>query len=56
MKELVEKIIETMDYFKTESGKRLKGNTTAGRRARKATLELEKLMKEYRKESMKEDE
>jgi hypothetical protein len=29
-----------------------KGNKTAGTRARVASLELEKLMKEYRKESL----
>lgn len=30
-----------------------KGNKAAGVRARKASLELEKLMKQYRKESVK---
>ena len=52
MGELVEKIIEQMDIFREESGKRMRGNQSAGVRARKATLTLEKLFKEYRKVSL----
>ena len=44
MKELIEKIQQAYDAEK--------GNKAAGTRARKASLEVEKLMKEFRKESM----
>lgn len=44
MKELIEKIATE---FETE-----KGNKAAGTRARKASLEIEKLLKEFRKTSL----
>ena len=53
MKELIEKIQQTYDAFSTEAALQVeKGNKAAGTRARKASLEVEKLMKEFRKESM----
>lgn len=39
------------DFF-TEMTKGLNGNKAAAARARKASLELEKLLKQYRKESI----
>ena len=54
MKELVERINSLAEQFAQESAKNLGGNKAAGARARKATLELEKLMKEYRKKSVEE--
>lgn len=39
--------------FYTEMTKGLNGNKAAAARARKASLELEKLLKEYRKASIK---
>ena len=54
MKELVEKIYSLMDGFKKDSELFVvKSNKTAGKRARKASLELAKLMKEFRQESVK---
>lgn len=54
MKELIEKINERMDSFKKDSEAFLtKGNKAAGTRARKASLEIEKLGKEFRKRSVK---
>lgn len=50
MKELVEKIVATADALKADITK--EGNKAAAARARKATLELEKLGKEYRKASI----
>ena len=53
MKELIEKIQQTYDAFSTEAALHVeKGNKAAGTRARKASLEVEKLMKEFRKESL----
>ena len=53
MKVLVEQIQAAIEVFATNSTQQLeKGNKTAGIRARKSTLELEKLMKEFRKVSM----
>ena len=53
MKDLIEKINAEFEAFTTESTslteKRVKA---AGSRARKATLELEKLLKEFRKVSI----
>lgn len=51
MKELVEKIVATCDALKEDLGKDTKA---AAARARKATLELEKLGKEFRKASVAE--
>jgi hypothetical protein len=53
MKELVEKIQEKYAAFATDAALQVeKGNKAAGTRARKASLELEKLMKEFRKASL----
>lgn len=53
MKELIEKIQNAYSAFTTEAALQVeKGNKAAGTRARKASLEVEKLMKEFRKESL----
>lgn len=53
MKELIEKIQSVYATFTTEATLQVeKGNKAAGTRARKASLEVEKLMKEFRKESL----
>ena len=53
MKELVEKIQEKYAAVATDAALQVeKGNKAAGTRARKASLELEKLMKEFRKASL----
>lgn len=55
MKELFEKINAEIENFKTESDSLIeKGVKAAGARARKSTLELEKLLKEFRKVSVEE--
>lgn len=54
MKELVTKINAGIETFQKESEANLGGTKAAGARARKATLELEKLFKEYRKVSIEE--
>ena len=55
MKELIEKINAEFETFTTESTSLAeKGVKAAGARARKATLELEKLLKEFRKVSIEE--
>lgn len=55
MKELIEQINAEFENFKADAGAQLeKGNKAAGTRARKATLELTKLMKEFRKVSLDE--
>ena len=49
MKELVSKIQEVYATFSTDAALQIeKGNKAAGTRARKTSLELEKLMKEFR--------
>ena len=53
MEELVKKIMETELVLNKNMEDNLNGNKTAGVRARKATLALEKLFKEFRKESVK---
>lgn len=53
MKELVAKINEAFEAFYKDAALQVeKGNKAAGTRARKASLELEKLMKEFRKVSV----
>lgn len=52
MKELIEKIAEETDNLLTNIELNVKGNKAAGARARKATLALEKLYKQYRKLSI----
>ena len=53
MKELVERINVAMGEFSTNANLQVEnGNKAAGTRARKASLELEKLLKEFRKVSV----
>lgn len=52
MKELVEKINAAYAVFAENADKQLAGNKAAGARARKASLEIEKLLKEFRKVSV----
>ena len=53
MKELVTKINELCAAFKADAEAQVvKGNKAAGARARKASLELEKALKEFRKVSI----
>ena len=52
MKELVEKINATWAVFAENAEKNVAGNKAAGTRARKASLELEKFLKEFRKASV----
>lgn len=53
MQELVEKINAQIELFQENAKLQVeKGNKAAGSRARKAALELSKLMKEFRKESV----
>ena len=52
MKELVEKINAAYAVFAENAAKQLAGNKAAGARARKSSLELEKLLKEFRKVSV----
>lgn len=55
MKELLEKINTEFEAFKADSDLQLeKGNKAAGMRARKAALELSKLLKDFRKISIEE--
>ena len=55
MKELLKKIQAELDVFSREaSAQAEKGNKAAGTRARKAALELSKLMKDFRKVSVEE--
>ena len=53
MKDLVEKIVAQCAEFDKEARANFEnGNKAAGTRARKASLELEKLMKQFRKDSI----
>lgn len=53
MKELIEKINAEITAFQKDAEAQLeKGNKAAGTRARKASLELTKLLKEFRKLSI----
>lgn len=53
MEKLVSKIKAEFDAFATDANLQVeKGNKAAGTRARKASLDLEKLMKEFRKSSI----
>lgn len=53
MKELVDKINVAIREFSTNANAQVEnGNKAAGTRARKASLELEKLLKEFRKASI----
>ena len=56
MKELVDKINVAIGEFSTNANAQVEnGNKAAGTRARKASLELEKLLKEFRKASIEAD-
>lgn len=53
MNELIEKINASFEALKTNANLQVeKGNKAAGTRARKSSLELEKLLKEFRKASL----
>ncbi|MDD2960941.1 MAG: histone H1 [Muribaculaceae bacterium] len=53
MKELMAKFEALSEAFKKDATAQIEnGNKAAGTRARKASLELEKLMKAFRKESL----
>lgn len=53
MKELVERIAAAYDAFQKDANLQAEnGNKAAGARARKASLEVEKMMKEFRKVSI----
>ncbi len=55
MNELIAKIKELNEALLTDATAQAeKGNKAAGTRARKASLELEKLLKEFRKVSLEE--
>lgn len=55
MKDLIAKIEEAYAAFTTDAKLQAeKGNKAAGTRARKASLEVEKLMKQFRKVSLDE--
>ncbi|SFS83627.1 Histone H1-like protein Hc1 [Zhouia amylolytica] len=55
MKELLEKIEAELASFKEDASLQLeKGNKAAGTRARKSSMELGKLFKEFRKVSLEE--
>lgn len=54
MKDLLDEINKNIEAFQTNATNQVeKGNKAAGGRARKASLELTKLLKEFRKESVK---
>lgn len=53
MKNLVGKLQADLDaFFKDAEAQIEKGNKAAGTRARKASLEIEKALKEFRKKSL----
>ena len=53
MNELIEKINASFETLKADADLQTeKGNKAAGTRARKTSLELEKLLKEFRKASL----
>lgn len=53
MNELIAKIKEVNEAFMADAALQIeKGNKAAGTRARKSSLDLEKLMKEFRKASL----
>ena len=52
MKELVEKVAALYADFSNANAQLENGNKAAGTRARKASLEIEKAMKEFRKASL----
>lgn len=55
MNDLIKQIQSEIDSLNENLNKYKQGNKTAGLRARKCTLDLEKLFKTFRKESVKND-
>ena len=55
MKNLIEKMDSLYESFKADANKNVAGNKAAGVRARKASLEIAKLCKEYRLKSVEID-
>lgn len=56
MKELIEKINAQIEIFQKDANLQCeKSNKSAGMRARKAALEISKMMKEFRKISVEQD-
>ena len=55
MNELVNTLIESFNTFSVDATAQIeKGNKAAGARARKMSLEIEKMLKEFRKTSVAE--
>ena len=52
MTAIIEAIDKAFVNFQIEASKNANGNKAAGVRARKASVEIEKLLKEYRKRSL----
>jgi septum formation inhibitor-activating ATPase MinD len=53
MEQVVKEIVESYETMIKDAKAQIeKGNKTAGTRARKASLELEKLLKDFRKKSI----
>ena len=53
MKELLDNLTRTFDSFRKDAESQLdKGNKSAGLRARRASLDLEPLLKQFRKLSL----
>ena len=53
MKEIIENLAKLYEAFKIDADKAAAGNKAAGVRARRASLEMEKGLKAFRKVSMK---
>jgi len=55
MKDVLEQILNEFENFKTDADLQIeKENKAAGTRARKSSLAIEKLLKEFRKASLEE--
>jgi len=54
MKKLVKQIEELFEAIKVDANKAVEGNKAAGARARKNSIEVEKVLKEFRKASIAE--
>ena len=52
MEDITTKIVATFEEFKVDAEKAKAGNKAAGRRARMTSLALDKLLLEFRKESV----
>jgi hypothetical protein len=53
MKEIVENLAKQFEAFKIDADKAVAGNKAAGVRARRVSIEIEKALKLFRKESVK---